>query len=172
MQDRTNIVLIGMPGCGKSTLGKRLAKLRRMKYIDTDTLLELVENMPIQDIVNRRGVRYLRELESDVLSSLETSNAVIATGGSAVYSEEALQYLGVEGVIVYLQISLPTLVRRVKNVSSRGLVKMKSHPLPRLYSERADLYQAAADIIMPNDKPISALWVDDLNHQIDDFFDV
>lgn len=172
MKDRSNVVLIGMPGCGKSTLGKRLAKLRTMSYLDTDTLLESVENMHIQDIVNRRGVRYLRELEHDVLSSLELENTVIATGGSAVYSDGAMRHLGIDGVMVYLQISLTTLVKRVKNVSSRGLAKMNSHSLPRLYADRADLYQAAADIIMPNDKPISALSMSDLNDQVDDFFDV
>jgi len=172
MQDRSNVVLIGMPGCGKSTLGKRLAQLRGMNYIDTDRVLERVANMHIQDIVNRLGVRYLRELESDVLSNLELENTVISTGGSAVYSDVAMQHLGVEGVMVYLQISLATLVRRVDNVASRGLVKMKSHPLPRLYAERADLYQAAADIIMSNDRPMSALSMSDLNQRIDDFFDV
>lgn len=172
MKDRTNVVLIGMPGCGKSTLGKRIATLRSMSYLDTDSLLESAENMDIQDIVNRRGVRYLRELESDVLSALELDNTVIATGGSAVYSDAAMRHLGTDGVMVYLQISLATLVKRVKNVSSRGLAKMNSHPLPRLYADRADLYQAAADIIMPNDKPISALSMSSLNQQIDDFFDV
>jgi shikimate kinase len=172
MNERTNIVLIGMPGCGKSTLGKRLAKLRRMSYIDTDSLLENVENMHIQDIVNRRGVRYLRQLESDLLSTLNLENTVIATGGSAVYSDSAMRHLGTDGVMVYLQISLMTLVKRVNNVSSRGLAKMNSHPLPRLYADRADLYQASADIIMSNDRPISALSMSDLNLQIDDFFDV
>lgn len=172
MQDRTNVVLIGMPGCGKSTLGKRLAQTRGMQYIDTDALLEKVENMHIQDIVNRRGVGYLRALESEVLSSLNVSNAVVATGGSAVYSDRAMHHLGVGGVLVYLQISLVTLVKRVNNVSSRGLVKMKSHSLPRLYADRADLYQEAADIIVSNDKPFSALSLDHLNQQINTFFDV
>lgn len=172
MLDRSNVVLIGMPGCGKSTLGKRIAKIRSMAYLDTDTLLEQVENMHIQDIVNRKGVRYLRELESRLLSVLDVQNTVIATGGSAVYSDAAMRHLGIDGVMVYLQISLPTLIKRVNNVASRGLAKMKSHPMPRLYAERADLYLDAADIIVSNDKPISALSVGDLNQQIDDFFDV
>lgn len=172
MQERSNVVLIGLPGCGKSTLGKQLAKIRKIKFLDTDHLLESAENMPIQDIVNRRGISYLRELEAEVLSSLECEDTVISTGGSAIYSDRAIQHLGVDGVIVYLQISLATLIQRVQNVSSRGLVKMKSHPMPRLYAERADLYQEAADIIMPNDRPVSALVMSDLNQQIDDFFNV
>lgn len=172
MQDRTNVVLIGMPGCGKSTLGKRLARMRDMQYIDTDFLLERTENMHIQDIVNRRGVRYLRELESEVLSNLNLENTVIATGGSAVYSDAAMRHLGCDGVMVYLQISLATLVTRVNNVSSRGLAKMKSHSLPRLYADRAELYQEVADIIVSNNKPISALSMDKLNRHISAFFDV
>lgn len=172
MQDRSNVVLIGMPGCGKSTLGKRLATMRGMSYLDTDSLLEKAENMHIQDIVNRKGVRYLRELESRILSVLDVDNTIIATGGSAVYSDSAMRHLGVDGVIVYLQINLTTLIERVNNVGSRGLAKMKSHPLPRLYAERSDLYLDVADIIIPNNKPISALSIDDLNQQIDDFFNV
>ena len=172
MQDRTNIVLIGMPGCGKSTLGKRLAKVRGMNYVDTDSLLEQSERMPLQRIVTLRGVFYLRELESTILSKLNLKNTVIATGGSAVYSSAAMRHLATDAVLVYLRISLLTLVKRVTNVSSRGLAKMKSHSLPRLYNERADLYQQAADIVMPNDRPISALSLDDLNQQINDCFDV
>lgn len=161
-----------MPGCGKSTLGRRLAKIRGMSFVDTDTLIERAEKKSLQDIVNRRGVRYLRQLESHVLSNMTVENTVIATGGSAVYSHAAMRHLGANGVVVYLQISLTTLVQRVDNVSRRGLAKMKSHSLPRLYSDRVDLYHANADIIMPNDRPMSALSMGALGLQIDDFFDV
>jgi len=159
-----------MPGSGKSTLGKRLAKLRGMSFIDTDLILESVENMPIQDIVNRRGVAYLRFLEGVVLSQLDFKNHVIATGGSAVYSERAMEHLGTLGARVYLKISLKTLTMRVNNIGSRGLAKMKSHPLPRLYAERANLYEAAADIVVSNDRPMTAISVEDLNAKLDRFF--
>jgi len=168
----SNIILIGMPGSGKSTLGRRLAQQRRLRFVDTDLMLERRENMPIQAIVNRRGIRHLRQIEADVLSSLSVNECVIATGGSAVYSDLAMQHLGDIGARVYLQISLPTLVARVNNVASRGLAKMKSHPLPRLYAERVDLYQAHADIIANNDRPMTALSMHALNRQLDHFFEV
>lgn len=159
-----------MPGSGKTTLGRRLAKQRGLAFVDTDAMLEQRANMPIQAIVNRRGVRYLRQLEADLLSTLQLNRSVVATGGSAVYSSAAMKHLGSIGARVYLKISLPTLTSRVNNVSSRGLVKMKSHPLPRLYAERIDLYSSAADIIANNDRPISALSMHSLNSELDRFF--
>jgi len=159
-----------MPGSGKSTIGKSLAKKRGMMFVDTDHILEQVENMHIQDIVNRKGVRYLRFLEDLVLSRLDFENHVIATGGSAVYSKSAMDHLGSIGVRVYLQISLRTLTQRVDNTSSRGLAKMKSHSLPRLYQERVGLYEVAADIISVNDRPITAIGLADLNQQVDNYF--
>ncbi|MBL4671734.1 MAG: AAA family ATPase [Arenicella sp.] len=167
-----NITLIGMPGSGKSTLGRRLARQRGMSFVDTDHILEQVENMHIQNIVNRRGVKYLRFLEGMVLSRLELQNHVIATGGSAVYSRQAMDHLGAIGARVYLQISMRTLTQRVDNSSSRGLAKMKSHSLPRLYSDRVGLYESAADITVPNDRPMTALGMGALNNALDDFFNV
>jgi len=170
LNKKDNIVLIGMPGSGKSTIGRRLAKLRGMEFIDTDRLLEQHENMPIQAIVNRLGVRHLRRIEGEILSSLELKNHVISTGGSAVYSNAAMQHLGAMGARVYLQISLPTLVARVTNLGSRGLAKMKSHPLPRLYAERVGLYHAAADVLVDNNRPITAVTLHAINQQIDNFY--
>lgn len=165
-----NITLIGMPGSGKSTLGKRLAKIRRMQFIDTDLLVEKVENMPLQEIVNRKGINYLTALEGRVLSQLDYQNHVIATGGSAIYSAQAMAHLGSLGARVYLKISLRTLTQRVDNVASRGLAKMKTHSLPRLYSERAGLYEAAADVVAINDRPATALSMSALNQKLDAFF--
>jgi len=159
-----------MPGCGKSTLGKRLAKMRNMTFIDTDHILAQVENMHIQDIVNRKGVKYLRFLEGVVLSQLDLENHVIATGGSAVYSDEAMHHLGSTGARVYLKVSMRTMIQRVSNGTIRGLAKMKSHSLPRLYSERESLYQTAADIVVANDRPMTAVGIGVLNSQLDDFF--
>ena len=133
MTKRTrNIVLIGMPGSGKSTIGKRLAKYFELEFVDTDLILEQVENMPIQSIVDRRGLRRSMQLEHDVLNSLSIQGAVIATGGSAVYSDHAMQHLALTGTRVYLYVSLATMLRRVTNDESRGLVKLPQHHMSRL----------------------------------------
>ncbi len=159
-----------MPGSGKSTLGKRLASMRNMTFVDTDRLLERAENMHIQDIVNRKGVKYLRSLESTVLSQLDLENHVIATGGSAVYSKLAMRHLGAIGARVYLKISMRTLTQRIDNEASRGLAKMKSHSLPRLYNDRIGLYSAVADLTVTNDRPMTAVGMSALNQQLDQFF--
>ena len=103
-----------MPGSGKSTIGKRLAKELGMDFLDTDTLLEKRVNLPIQDIVNLRGLACFRALEESVLTNVVCENTVIATGGSAVYSQAAMQHLGENGKRVYLRISLATMLQRVK----------------------------------------------------------
>ena len=142
MLSRTNVVLIGMPGCGKSTLGRRLAKIRGMSFVDTDTLIERAEKKSLQDIVNRRGVRYLRQLESHVLSNMTVENTVIATGGSAVYSHAAMRHLGANGVVVYLQISLTTLVQRASNKSETVRMVLTPEPSqdmkPMVHSSRSE----------------------------------
>lgn len=161
-----NIVLIGMPGSGKSTVGRRLARTLNMGFVDTDILLEKVENKAIQDIVERRGLNYFRQLEEQVLSNLWFDNHIISTGGSAVYSKAAMRHLGETGVRVYLQISLKTLNARVNNTGSRGLVKMPTYPLARLYKERYALYQEVADLTFDNNNPLTGLRFDTLIQQI------
>ena len=102
MNLKSNIVVIGMPGSGKSTLGRIVAQKRGLSFIDTDSLLEAHENMHIQDIVNRRGVKYLRKVERQILSDLDLENHLISTGGSAIYSRSAMQNLARDGVFLYL----------------------------------------------------------------------
>ena len=172
MSKESNVVLIGMPGCGKSTLGHRLARQRGLKFIDTDLLVEQYENAPIQQIVNRRGFLYLRKIEADILSGIEIDGHVIATGGSAVYSRKAMDHLGEIGVRIYLSISLTTLMRRVNNNATRGLAKMPQHSLPRLYHERLSLYADTADIVVDNNWPMTAVRLDSINKQLDEFLSV
>jgi len=152
---KSNIVLIGMPGSGKSTLGKRLAKAKGLKFVDTDTLIEKAENQSLQTVLDRRGLKYLRATEENVISSLNVTDHVIATGGSAVYSESAIAHLRRSSVIVLLSISLQTLNRRVT--------------LARLYSERLPLYHAAADIEVDNNRPMSGVKLYELLESIDSF---
>lgn len=154
-----NIVLIGMPGAGKSTLGVLLAKNNNMDFVDTDLLIQLKNNSSLQDLVDNFGYLKLRELEEDVLSALDCTNHIIATGGSAVYSDKAMRHLKKNSLIVYLQISLSELQTRVKDYASRGIACKPGDDLPTLYQERQKLYEKFADvkIICDNKSPEGVL---------------
>lgn len=158
-----------MPGSGKSTIGQRLAQHFGLRFVDTDLLLEQAENMPIQSIVDKRGLKYFMRLEAKILNSISLTGHVIATGGSAVYSESAMNYLSEISTRVYLYISLGSMMKRLTNAETRGLVKLPQHPLPRLYREREALCNAAADIQFDNNRPISALRIEQLQRQIIEF---
>lgn len=146
LHEKSNIVLIGMPGCGKSTVGVMLAKLKAYDFIDTDLLIQSSEQRTLQDIVDSEGHQSLRKIEEKVLLSLDLKHHVIATGGSAVYSEAAMAHLTSTGTIVFLDVDLATLEARVYNYRTRGLAKRPEQSLADLFDERAKLYTAFAEI--------------------------
>lgn len=152
---KSNIVLIGMPGSGKTTIGKRLARHYDLQFLDGDSLIEAEANMPIQSIVDRLGVRRLLKIEADVLAKLDCSSCVISTGGSAVYNHTAMTKLGERGVRVYLEISYMTMQARIGKKPLRGLAKYPAHSLQRLYRERADMYPRYADVVFENNLPFT-----------------
>lgn len=141
-----NIVLIGMPGSGKSTTAPLLAQRLGWPLVDADALIEAAEGEALQAIVDRRGHLALRDIEEKILSALSCHHCVIATGGSAVYSPLAMVHLKQLGTLVYLQLDLPTLAKRIADVSARGLVRRKDQSLADLYRERVPLYERYADI--------------------------
>jgi shikimate kinase len=141
-----NIILIGMPGSGKSTVGVILAKLLARGFVDTDLLIQTAQGRSLQSIVDTDGYLALREIEEQVLLQLECSNQVIATGGSAAYSQPAMTQLKRGGIVVFLHADLETLRRRVHDFSGRGLAKSPDQSLADLFSERFSLYSKYADI--------------------------
>ncbi len=141
-----NIVLIGMPGSGKSTVGVILAKLMAFDFIDTDVLIQTSHFRSLQDIVNIDGHMALRRTEEETLLGLDCRNHVIATGGSAVYSHAAMMHLKSNGVIVFLDTALPTLESRVKDFDTRGLAKRPDQSFAALFEERLTLYTRYADV--------------------------
>ena len=144
---RSNIVLIGMPGAGKSSVGRLLARSAGMQFIDTDNLIgTAARGRSLQDIVDREGHLALRRLEEQVLLGLHCINHVIATGGSAVYSQAAMAHLRQHGVIVLLAVDLTTLRARIRNFDTRGLVKRPEQTLEDLFAERSELYQQYAEL--------------------------
>lgn len=142
----TNIVLIGMPGSGKSTVGIILAKLTAKSFIDTDVLIQISQNRSLQNIVDNDGHMVLRKIEENVLLNLVCQNHVISTGGSAAYSEPAMQHLKLNGIFVFLHADLDTLRSRIKNFDTRGLAKKPDQSFEDLFQERHYLYTKYADI--------------------------
>lgn len=142
----TNIVLIGMPGSGKSTVGVILAKMTARDFVDTDVLIQKEQGRSLQDIVDRDGYLKLREIEEKTISKLECRNHVIATGGSAVYSQAAMAHLKTDGIAVFLNADLQTLLARVKDFETRGLAKRPDQGVADLFSERHALYRKYADV--------------------------
>ncbi len=145
-RSRSNIVLIGMPGSGKSAIGPMLAQLASMDFIDTDSLIRASEGRSLQDIVDANGHMALREIEERVLLGVSHQDHVIATGGSAVYSRAGMEHLRSMGAIVFLHVDLETLTSRIKDYETRGLAKAPGQTLEDLFRERAALYRRYADL--------------------------
>lgn len=144
MKDR-NIILTGMAGAGKSTVGVLLAKRLGMDFVDTDILIQQKAGRLLQEILDEDGIDRFLEIEETVVSGLRVTNCVVATGGSAVYSEKAMTALGKEGKIFYLDVPYEELVRRLTNVSTRGIVIKKGNTLRDVYDERLPLYKKYSD---------------------------
>ena len=143
-----NITLIGMPGAGKSSIGVVLAKVLGYQFIDSDLLIQKAEKRTLSEIIADEGTEGFKAIENRVNASIQVENTVIATGGSVVYCDEAMQHLKSEGVVVYLKISLELLSRRLGNLKGRGVVLKEGQTLASLYDERVPLYEKYADIVV------------------------
>lgn len=142
----SNIVLIGMPGAGKSTVGVILAKQISCGFVDTDLLIQSSQGRVLQDIVDRDGPLALRKVEEEVLLRLSYCNHVIATGGSAPYSDASMSHLKSKGIVIFLNVDLPTLESRVNDFKTRGLAKRRNQSFADLFYERFALYNKYADV--------------------------
>ncbi|MFV0516409.1 MAG: shikimate kinase [Aminipila sp.] len=143
-----NLTLIGMPACGKSTVGVVLAKTAGMQFVDTDLLIQEKEGALLQDLINQKGDAYFKKVEEYVLRSVEVENTVISTGGSAVYYPEVMKHFKKKGKIVYIKVSYETIEKRLDNITTRGVTFSPGQTLKDLYDLRAPLYEANADIIV------------------------
>ncbi|MDP4088725.1 MAG: shikimate kinase [Bacillota bacterium] len=141
-----NIVLIGMPGAGKSTVGVILAKVLGISFLDTDIVIQQDEKSKLHKIIERFGIKYFLEVEERHILGLEVEDHVIATGGSVIYSEKSIEHLKESGILVYLQLSLKEVEKRLSDITTRGIAMEKGSNLEQLYSERKPLYEKYADI--------------------------
>ena len=148
---KQSVVLIGMPAAGKSTVGVVLAKTLGKQFVDTDLLIQEREGMLLQDIINTKGNDYFKQAEEAVLTELDVDNAVISTGGSAIYYPESMKHLHDLGPVIYLQLSVPTLKSRLSNIKTRGIAMAPGQTIEDLARSRVPLYESYADIIMPTE---------------------
>ena len=144
--NRDNIVLIGMPGVGKSTIGVVLAKVLGYQFVDADLLIQEAEGKLLSELIEENGTDGFIEIENRVNSQIQTPRSVIATGGSVVYGKEAMEHLKSIGTVVYLNQNLRVLQRRLRNLKGRGVVLKEGQTLVDLYKERTVLYEKYADI--------------------------
>lgn len=144
----SNLILIGMPSAGKSTLGVLAAKALGMDFIDTDILLQSMQGERLQSLIARHGRDAFLRMEEEAVLSLTAVRTVIATGGSVVYSHTAMSHLASLGCIVYLEVSLEALQARLGNASSRGIAIREGQSLRDLYQERCPLYERYARVVV------------------------
>lgn len=170
--NKSNIVLIGMPGAGKSTLGVILAKTMKMPFIDTDILIQQREDRTLQDIINMDGIKEFLEVEKKAILEIRAEGHVIATGGSVVYSQAAMEHLKENGIIVYLKLEYEEIEQRVRNIKTRGIAMEKNQSLYHLFKERAPLYQRYADMTIDCSGKNDETLIDELKKKCEEVLNI
>ena len=148
---KSNLTLVGMPGAGKSTVGILLAKYLSLNFIDTDILIQINQGKSLQQILDTSGHLHLRAIEEQEILTLNLSRHVIATGGSAVYSAQAMTHLQEISTVIFLQVSRVEIERRIHNFNSRGIAKAAHQTFQELYDERQELYARYAELTIACD---------------------
>ena len=149
---KNNIVLIGMPGSGKSTVGVVLAKMLGYQFIDMDIVIQEKEKKLLQEIISEKGHHRSIEMENRLNSENEAEYTVIAPGGSVIYGKEAMEHLHNIGIVVYLKLGHQELQKRLGDLRKRGVVLKDGYTLKNLYEERTPLYEKYADIILEEEE--------------------
>lgn len=152
---KDNIILIGMPGSGKSTVGVLFAKAMNYRFLDVDFLIQEKEGKRLYETIEEKGNNYFLEVENEVNCSLEVERTVIATGGSVIYCKRAMEHLKTLGTVIYIQVPEKEIERRITNFSTRGIIIRSGDTLKDLYNERIPLYEKYADLtVFCNEKEL------------------
>jgi shikimate kinase len=149
--DKKNVVLIGMPGVGKSTIGVLLAKQLGYSFLDTDILIQAAEGKTLQQLIQKRGISGFCDLEEEYILSVSVNSHVIATGGSVVYGKAAMGHLKADSVVIHLNLSMDRLQKRLGDLDARGVAISPDRGLSDLYAERQPLYLKYADRTVETD---------------------
>jgi shikimate kinase len=151
-----SISLIGMAGAGKSSVGLELSKQLNLQFIDSDFLIEAKFNQTLQNILDDSGYLKLRDIEEETILSIELSNSVLATGGSAVYSASAMQYLKQNSLVIYLEVPFNEILQRVPSFLDRGFAKEPNQSIENAFQERQELYKQSAHHVILNTDDLSS----------------
>lgn len=146
--NKNNIVLIGMPGVGKSSVGVVLAKILGYRFVDSDLVIQEQEGKLLHEIIEEKGTEGFLDVENRINASINCDKCIIATGGSAVYGAEAMEHFKEIGTVLYLRADYESINNRLGNLKGRGVVLKDGQTLMDLYNERAPLYEKYADIIV------------------------
>lgn len=144
--EKDNIVLIGMPGAGKSTVGVVLAKKMGMRFVDSDLVIQDTYGKLLHELIEEHGVEGFWKIENDINASLEMQQSVIATGGSVIYEAEAMEHLRQIGTVVYLKLPYEEVEERLGDLNARGVTLQPGQTLADLYAERTPLYEKYAHV--------------------------
>lgn len=158
-----NLILIGMPGAGKSTTGVLLAKQLGLDFVDTDVLLQRRSGLRLQQLINLQGLHSFRRAEEEMLLELDCADCVVSTGGSVIYSPVGMAHLKRLGRLIYLRISLAPLERRIADMQQRGMVIAAGQSFADLYAERTPLYAHYADLTID----VDGLNIEQVVHRIE-----
>ncbi|MDC1487960.1 shikimate kinase [Gammaproteobacteria bacterium] len=151
-----SISLIGMAGAGKSSVGLELAKQLNLQFVDSDTLIEAQFNQTLQSILDDSGYLKLRDIEEETILSIELANSILATGGSAVYSARAMQYLKQNSLVIYLEVPFDQILQRVPSFLDRGFAKEPNQSIEDAFQERQNLYSESAHQVILNTGDLSS----------------
>lgn len=149
--NNNNIILIGMPGVGKSTVGVILAKILGYQFVDADLVIQKAEGKLLREIIAEVGPEGFIEVENRVNASISVENTIIATGGSVIYGKEAMEHLKSIGTVVYLKVGFDSLEQRLEDIKGRGVVLKDGQNLLDLFKERTPLYEHYADVTVAED---------------------
>ena len=145
-----------MAGAGKSSLGNKLAKHLDYEFIDSDLLIEKTKNKSLQKILDEVGTKKFKEIEEAALLSVKFNKTILATGGSAIFSEEAMYYIKKNSSVIYIEVSLEEIVDRVSNFSSRGFVKESNQTIQQAFNAREEIYKNFSDHIVSNNRDLES----------------